>query len=99
MLPARSLDLKNQVGFSWEVFRTFQASIKSRDGQFPGTGSDRSDFGRVSVPLVVVEGNDGRVFRHRAVAQLLLDQLPMLVLVPGVGGLEASLDVLKFQKG
>ena len=47
----------------------------------------------------MVEGDDGRVFGHSPVAQLLLDQLPMLVLVPGVGGLEASLDVLKFQKG
>ena len=61
------------------------------------TGSGRSDFCRVAVPLVVVEGDDGGVLRHGPVAQLLLDQLPVLVLVPGVGGLEAALEVLKWR--
>jgi len=55
----------------------------------------RSDFGRVPVPLVVVEGDDGRVFRNGAVGQLLLDQLPVLVLVPRVGRFKASLEMLQ----
>ena len=46
----------------------------------------------------MVEGDDGGVFRDGPVGQLLLDQLPVLVLVPRVCRFEAPLKVLQVRR-